>query len=278
MRLSHFPNAVARNGHDVMTAFLDSCRQRGLGVVANDLSADVAVIWSQLWAGRLEPNHQVWQQFRAQGKPVVVLEVGALRRGTTWKVLFNGQRLWNPDPDAEPRSKKLGVVLQPWRQQGRHVVLALQRGDSEQWSGMPAVDQWCDQVIQKLRACTKRPIMIRNHPRFRTNTNFPGCVVDTPQPVANTYDSFDLDRCLEQAWALVNHNSHPAIEAVIQGIPIFVDASSDAAAVGNLDISDIENPRRPEREQWLESLCDTEWTLPEIKSGGPLDRLLLQWL
>jgi hypothetical protein len=30
----------------------------------------------------------------------------------------------------------------------------------------------------------------------------------------------------------------------------------------------------PERAQWLEDLCHTEWTLGEIASGGPIGRLL----
>ena len=40
------------------------------------------------------------------------------------------------------------------------------------------------------------------------------------------------------------------------------------------DLSQIENPLRPDRTQWIEQLAHTEWTIPEIESGIPLRRLL----
>jgi hypothetical protein len=36
-------------------------------------TCDVAVIWSVLWQGRMAGNKKVWDDFRSQGKPVVVV-------------------------------------------------------------------------------------------------------------------------------------------------------------------------------------------------------------
>jgi hypothetical protein len=44
--------------------------------------------------------------------------------------------------------------------------------------------------------------------------------------------------------------------------------------VANLGLAQIENPLRPDRTQWIEQLAHTEWTIPEIESGLPLQRLL----
>jgi hypothetical protein len=60
----------------------------------------------------------------------------------------------------------------------------------------------------------------------------------------------------------------------LNGVPAFVDSTSLAAPVANLNLADIENPSRPDREKWLETIAHTEWTLPEIESGLPLLRLL----
>jgi hypothetical protein len=80
---------------------------------------------------------------------------------------------------------------------------------------------------------------------------------------------------LKTTWAVINHNSGPGSQAIINGVPAFVGASSLAAPVGNLDLSQIENPLRPDRTQWIEQLAHTEWTTAEIESGVPLKRLLL---
>ena len=89
-----------------------------------------------------------------------------------------------------------------------------------------------------------------------------------------SYDSFDFGRALNNAWAVVNWNSNPGVESVIAGVPAFVGESSLAAPVANLNLADIEKPLRPDRQQWLNDLAYTEWTVNEIAQGIPFDLLL----
>jgi hypothetical protein len=96
-----------------------------------------------------------------------------------------------------------------------------------------------------------------------------------PTPIQGTYDNFDYDQCLKTAWAVINHNSGPGAQAVLAGVPAFVNSTSLAAPVGNLDLSRINDPARPDRTAWLEQLAHTEWYTEEIASGLPLGRLLL---
>ena len=53
------------------------------------MTADAAVIWSVLWHGRMKPNKAVYEHYRSQNRPVIIIEVGALYRGETWKVAVN---------------------------------------------------------------------------------------------------------------------------------------------------------------------------------------------
>jgi hypothetical protein len=55
---------------------------------------------------------------------------------------------------------------------------------------------------------------------------------------------------------------------------VFTSPASLSAPVGNFDLANIEKPLRPERQQWLNDLAYTEWTVEEIKQGIPLGRLL----
>ena len=276
MKVSVFGSSGALNSAPVFDAWRQGAQRLGWQVTADDTDADVAVIWSMLWRGRMRANRDVWHAYRSTGRPVVVLEVGMLRRGVTWKMGINGVNAdarWVTVADQQ-RPAKLGVNLLPWRCQGQHVLIALQRSDSEQWNELPRADIWLEDTLRTLRRCTDRPIRVRPHPR--QNIPLPATtMISRPRPMINTYDSFDLQRDFANAWAVINVNSGPGSQAVIAGIPAFVHSSSLAAPVANLDLQDIENPRCPDRAAWLCEISHTEWTTDELCTGEP-QRLLLQ--
>jgi len=274
MRFGLFNKFGALNSQPVFAAFQAGLDQLGFAHSSHDMSADVAVIWSVLWSGRMRHNQAVWQHFKRLGRPVIVLEVGMLQRGHTWKMGINGTgsaAFYGHGLDLQ-RPSKLNLQLKPWQQSGDDIVIALQRDDSEQWAGLPPVDKWLKQTVDQLRQVTQRPIVVRSHPR-REVVVLPGCVIDKPLHMSNTYDDFDFDRALSNAWAVVNWNSGPGSQSVMAGIPAFVGASSLAAPVANLDWSQIENPSRPDRSEWLINLSHTEWTCAELATGQPIARL-----
>lgn len=275
MRFGIFDKFSARNSPPVFDAFCHGLERLGHTYASHDTTADVAVIWSQLWAGAMKPNREIWHQFRQNQRPVVVLEVGMLRRGYTWKLGLNGTNgsaLWpcTQDPD---RARKFGVSLTPWRQNGSAILIALQRSDSEQWQGMPAAGQWLADTMHALHRHTDRPILVRPHPRQRVTVPKDAALM-MPNRVPGTYDDFDFAQAMSQAWCVINWNSGPGSQAVIAGVPAFVGATSLAAPVANLDWSQIEHPARPDRESWLNDLAHTEWTKAELATGQPLSLLL----
>jgi hypothetical protein len=202
-----------------------------------------------------------------------------LVRGRTWKVGLNGTNslaLW-PSINDTNRSKKLGLLLSPWKSDGKHILITAQRTDSEQWQGQPPMDIWLQTVVDQLRTITSRPIVIRSHPRQHIKP-ITGCQLQKPQPVLDTYDGFNFNSALNNCWAVVNWNSGPGPQSIIAGVPAFVDASSLAADVGNKDITQIETPLRPDRTQWLEKIAHTEWTTDEIATGQPIANLLNNYI
>jgi hypothetical protein len=275
VRLGVFRDYGARNSAPVFDAFCRGAEVIGWQCVNNDLTADCAVIWSMLWRGRMRGNQEVWQRYRDTGRPVVVLEVGMLRRGHTWRMGLgraDGTVGWCPPVDDQ-RSMKLGITPAPWRSRGHHILIAVQRPDSQQWLIMPDINTWLNQTIDHVRRVSNRPIRVRSHPRYPVAAPA-GVEVSRPRAVPGTYDGFDFDRDLQGAWAVINANSGPGPQAVIQGVPAFVHPSSLAAPVANLTLDDIEHPRMPDRRQWLTEICHTEWTLEEFQSGWPQKLLL----
>ncbi len=114
--VAYFPLQCALNSGPVMSAAMNSLQAAGFKVVSSQYDADVAVIWSVLWAGRMADNRRVYEYYRSRNRPVVCIEVGALHRGTTWKIALNNVNasgyyghLLDQDPD---RPRKLGIQLQ----------------------------------------------------------------------------------------------------------------------------------------------------------------------
>lgn len=267
MKFSLYDQFGALNSAPVFAAVEAGLQANGHSVAHHDDLADVAVIWSQLWAGRMLPNQAVWDLYKKTNRPVLVVEVGVLRRDTTWRLMVDGKNTITSTNNTSTRFEELGLQLRPWREQGEHIVIACQRPESQQWQGMPTVTQWLDCVVSDIRKFSNRPIRIRPHPRYKINTVPDGCYLDQPRPRANTYDDYDLNRSLNHAWCVVNYNSNPAVSAVLDGYPVFVNKTSIAATVGNLDLAQIENPLTPHREQWAWDLAHTEWTINEIAAG-----------
>jgi len=274
MHVSLFDQYGALNSRPIFTAIRQGLAVSGIHCSSMDMNADVAVIWSVVWAGRMRPNQLVWQHFKSQGKPVIVAEIGMIQRGHTWKLGLNGTGLLASldVPMLPHRANALGLKAQPWKDSGKNIIIACQRTDSEQWVGQPNIDVWLNQTIATIKQHSDRPIIVRPHPRQAIPPV--DAVVHRPKQIPRTYDSFDFDNSLSSAWCVVNWNSGPGSQAIVNGIPAFVGPNSLAAPVGNLDWTQIENPARPDRAGWLEQLAHTEWTVNEIATGYPLRRLL----
>jgi hypothetical protein len=138
------------------------------------------------------------------------------------------------------------------------------------------MSNWIEQQIKEIRKYSQKPILIRPHPRNNfefDEKKYPNVRIKKPQRDWNTYDDTDFKKALKSTWAVVNHSSNPAIETVINGIPVFVSESSLCYDVGNLVLSDIEKPAMPNRQNWTNKLSYTEWTTQEIREGLPWARI-----
>ena len=279
MRIAYFPNQCALNSIPVLQAVLDSLRGAGHTIEPNSMDADAAVIWSVLWAGRMAQNHEVWVRYRESGRPVIVVDIGALYRGETWKIALNSitangyyGHTENLDWD---RPQRLGINLAVNLSRNPRIVIAAQHQKSLQVAGLVSMESWILEQIDKIKAVTDRPIVIRPHPRSALDVsrfkNITNVTVEQPQHIANTYDSYNLTF---DCHALVNHNSGPGIQAALAGTRPIVDSSSLAYPV-SIDLKDIEQPYDIDRDQWLVEICHTEYTVKEIEQGLWIQRLKL---
>jgi hypothetical protein len=280
MRVAYFPNQCAQNSVPIMQAALDSLRSAGHTLIENSMDADATIIWSVLWSGRMANNQSVWTHYRSQDKPVIVIDVGALYRGETWKIAINSitadgyyGHLENLDPD---RPRKLGISLAINLSRNPRIVVAAQHARSLQTRDLVSMEHWIAQQVHQLRQVTDRPIVIRPHPRNALELTqlvnlSKDIIIEKPVKVINTYDSYNL---AFDCHAMVNYNSSPGIQATLAGTRPIVDRSSLAYPV-SIKLADIDNLYQIDRDQWLVEICHTEYTVKEIQEGLWIRRLAL---
>jgi len=148
-----------------------------------------------------------------------------------WNKLLPGNKV-----DTRP------IEVKPWSKGGKHIVLA---EAPPGYAGLHGVEGWTEETIARLRELTDRPIVRRRKDEL-----------DRP-----------LSRDIKDAHCLVAHGSITAVESVVLGCPVFVTTESAAALVGQTDISLIESPIYPERQQWLNSLAYSQFNEAELVDG-----------
>jgi hypothetical protein len=272
--VAYFPLQCAQNSIPVIAAMLNSLRNASIATIENSMTADAVIVWSALWSGRMAPNKQVYEHYRAQGKPVIVVDVGALYRGETWKIAvnhINGLGYYGHTENLDmDRPRKLGISIAINLSCNPTILIAAQHRHSLQLANQNH-ETWILEQIDKIRAVSDRPIVVRPHPRspLQIKTLDKTIAIEKPQKIANTYDSFDMHF---DYHAVVNYCSGPGIQAAISGTRPIVGAYSLAAPV-SVAIANIDKPYNTDRDQWLVEICHTEYTVKEIEQGLWLQRL-----
>lgn len=154
-----------------------------------------------------------------------------------WKDLVS----WNP-----------ALEYRGWREPGSKILVVVPSEKPFQFYGEDR-NTWLEYVRTTLAKHTDREIVWREKAGRGERTN-------------NTiYHALDDD-----IWALVTYNSIATVEAVASGIPAFGLAPTAADPVCSRDLTQIENPYRPDEQKvyaWLRSLAYSQFSLNEILTG-----------
>ncbi len=241
--------------HDAFTAGLKAV---GYDVVIGQpvkiQPGDVLLTWNRYGA-----NHDLACRFeKVAGCHVLIAENGYIGLGgisphnMPWRNTYALARGAHNDDQVIPwatpeRWRALGVDLKPWRTDGGHVLVCPNRPFGVPGRMMPP--NWSNEVVDRLKKLTKRPIRLRPHPGN-----------DPPKrPLADD---------LADAWACVIWSSSAGVHALCHGIPTISCAPAWIAhgAAGH-DLADIEAPPMPDRLPAMERLACGQFGLSEISDG-----------
>ena len=160
-------------------------------------------------------------------------------------------------------SRTLGLRMKPYRQQdGEHILVCLQRDGG--WNMKASnLQDWTRMTVKRIRDVTDRPILIREHPKFKMDLGRVLKFRDTYVSKGTT-----LKEDCEKAHAAVFFNSSSSVAAALEGIPVFVsDTDAVTYKVANTDLTKIEKPNMPDRKQWIYDLAACHWTDEESRNG-----------
>ena len=161
-------------------------------------------------------------------------------------------------------SQRLGINLVPYRSNGSHILVCLQRVDGWSMCGVD-VQRWLDKTVKRIRSYSNRPIVVRKHPGDRRQNSLTFSKDYTVSTSPSILDDF------KNCWATVTYNSSPGVASLINGVPVFVTdpvpQQSQTWPICNTDLSQIENPLMPDRQEWIDSVCQSHWNDDEVASG-----------
>lgn len=218
----------------------------------NPQPSDVLLLWN-----RRVQHEAVARNYERVGARVLVAENGYIGRDPQRRKIYAlahnhhaGAGVWREG--APERWEQFGVGLQPWRTDGRHILVLPQRGIGESGVAMPR--RWPFQIVERLRKVTPRPIRVRHHPG-----------TENSEPYGD----------LAGAWAAVVWASGAGIKALAFGIPVFYDFPKWIGASAALPCSeDIERPFLGDRLPMFRRLAWAQWRADEIASGEAFAWLL----
>lgn len=177
--------------------------------------------------------------------------MGDNRSTCHWRIIPNALHCNWVRPRPSDRFDRLGIPVKPWQAGGEHVLVCPSSLSMERFYDE---HEWTRRVVKVLRQHTKRPIKIRVKPRQGKRS---GPMVE----------SIPFAQDASGAWAVVTLCSITGVEAATLGIPVFCHAASPCMPIGCSDLSLIESPLRPSRDQWLNNLAYYQYTESELAAG-----------
>jgi hypothetical protein len=240
---------------DVMVLPLGAYHPSDLAVVFGTFKKNVPVSF---------PRGRVVQGQKELGLDTVIIETGYLNRGAGPDHHYavglnglNGRADFRNADSPDDRAERFKPKVKPWRADGEHIVLCGQVPWDASCDFIDIV-KWADETAIFVKTLTEREIVYRPHP-----------LVKTPTPVhCRRSNNYWLQDDLENAWCVVTFNSNSGVEAIMDGIPaVATDPGSMIMGV-ETNIGQVDNPRMPDRCQWLANLCYAQWTPREMEEGS----------
>lgn len=216
-------------------------------------------------------KHKIMKRCWEDGRTFYYIDTGYFGNERTIKNPL-GYKLWHRVvknnlqhgeivPRPSDRLKLFNKEFQPWKKDGRKILLAAPDEKPCKFYGIDK-EQWVNETVETIKKYTDRPVEVRERNPRREDR----ITTDTLQK------ALDND-----VFALVTFNSVAAVESVFHGIPVFTLAPANAASpVGLQDLSKINEPYYADSDKlyaWACHLSYGQFHVSELRSGSAKELL-----
>lgn len=183
--------------------------------------------------GILRGCEEVMRACERDGRDYYHIDHGYFGRGHFngyYRITKNGLRYrWNGEDFPSDRWERLKIRVHPWKR-GSKVMICPPTPAIARFYGIDSL-QWLHDTMETLSGHTDRDFIVR-------------------QKGASEKFSEQVKDC----WAVVAHTSNIAVDALVRGVPSFVDGD---------DLSKIESPETIDREGYFRALAYNQWKFGE---------------
>lgn len=168
---------------------------------------------------------------------------------------------------------------------GAPILFLLQSEKGWQYDNLEPYYIWARGVVERIREKTDRKIVLRAHPNLDRNPT---------EYIAKGFDNIEIERCgrdrvgvirsIRNSGCVVTHSSSAAIEAYVEGVPVFA-LDNRCVIYDDLDhrlfdkINCLETYNWNNRQQKLYDWAFTSWHVAEMSRPEVVQRYLkhLEW-
>lgn len=245
-----FVDGLLVNGHN---AVLRSAPDWGVGCVED---FDVVAIYGLQGKGQT-----IFNEYRAAGVPVYIIDYGYLRRANHahdwkvghWQVSLNGPGVI-PAVECPPdRFDALGLEIKAegGDPKGYTLLCPQTPGDMSHGMGLDALRAWCHE-----QAGQYPNLVIRPHPLFDEDYGLPRCEAES------------LEDALVGARLVVTANSNVGHDALLVGVPVIGTLPAPWSALAGESLPSVDT-----RRAYFNRAAYGQWTWGEMRAGEPQEFL-----
>lgn len=252
---------LSNNKHteNLLTAFAKTC-----GAEILDKHAPLPNDGVPVFRSRSKKVYRTIKQCWDEKRPFIFIDTGYfLNRPKTYHRFtighFQEWKFYHRPSDRWKHCKEQGAFLKPWQRGGEKILVCPPSHKSMHLYEFDA-DSWTENTLTQLKEYTDKEIIVRTKPTLDERKEG-----NTMESVLNS----------GEIHAVVTFQSGSAIDAVVNGVPVFVDKYNAAAPVGSTNLSQIEDPiYHAHTDLWAENLAYSQFSGEEIMNGTAWEILI----
>jgi hypothetical protein len=176
--------------------------------------------------------------------------------GSYWRWAYNSMHDVRQLKVPSDRFESWNVKLEPWKKDGDFVLICPSSENVTKYFYSMRQRDWIEKTKQEIKKYTNKPVRVRLKPRKSARVQGPDA------------ETVSMKSELEGCYALVTCISICAIDALLEGVPVFSDSNQCPSAwCTNKSISNINNIEYNDREQLFFNLAYKQYSIEEYQNG-----------